>query len=117
MFIVEAVLKLQKKLIISHLLGSDPALMGLLFDPIDSTCLRDKPDALIFDAWELNAEQRILVLTAPDIWGAKGNVFVWELLKGLNDYNLSRFIGCLQKWRDLDSNAVRPEKIQGRFQV
>ncbi len=94
-------MKSQKKIIISRLLDSDRAMTAFLFDPPTSQNLREHPDVLVSDSWELTGEQRILVRAALDIWSSSGNVFLWELLNGLTHQNLSRVILALVSWREL----------------
>ena len=104
-------MELQKRIIISRLLGSDKALTAFLFDPDTSLRLRADPDMLAFDSWELRPEQQILVRAALDIWDAKGNVFFWELLKGLDGIHLTRLIHSLESWRDLKSECNQTNSI------
>src|SRR4051812_1069930 len=82
---LEVIVQVQKKQIIFRLLGSDLALMRCLFDTDTpySLRLRDSPEIIFSDAWELNEERRTLVLAALDIWDNYGNVFLWDLLNGL----------------------------------
>lgn len=98
-------MNLQKKIIISHLFGSDPALTTFLFEPTSLPRLRDNPDTLIFDSWDLNDEQRILVRAALDIWSKSGNVFLWEILDGLSHQNLTRLIFVLTRLRDFKNQT------------
>ena len=85
---------------ISLLLGSDQRLRDHLFDSADPLRLRDTPQTIAADAWELNLERRVLVLAALDFHSGQGNVFLSELLK-LNPKNLSRLINALMAWRSL----------------
>lgn len=98
-------MKSQKKIIISRLFDSDHAMTAFLFEPATSTNLREHPDVLVFDSWDLKDEQRILVRAALDIWSSSGNVFLWELLNGLSDRNLSRLILALMSWRALKTQV------------
>jgi hypothetical protein len=100
---LEVILQSQKKIIISRLLDSDHAMIAFLFEPMASANLREHPDVLASDSWELKNEQRILVRVALDIWNGSGNVFLWELLNGLSHQNLSRLIFALISYRDLES--------------
>lgn|GEM_PF-3056725 len=101
-------MRIRKKAIIFHLLGSSPEVAKFLFATPAGEQLRDEPDALLFDSWELETEQRLLVGAALDIWSSKGNVFLWELLQGLSSQNLSRLIRALECWRD--SKALQASK-------
>lgn len=92
---------------ISLLLGSDRALMSHLFDSANGLHLRDTPQAIINDAWELDYERRILLLTALDFHGERGNVLFSELLE-LNYQNLSRLIAALIVWRESGGATDRP---------
>ena len=107
LLIWEATLQLQKKIIISRLFDSNRAMTTFLFESSSSVSLREHPDIIVSDSWELNDEQRILMRAALDIWCSKGNVFLCELLNGLSDQNLSRLIQALTSWRDLKNQVSR----------
>ncbi len=98
------------KQIISLLLGSDRALMSHLVDSADSLKLRDTPQTIIADAWELSPERRTLILAALDFHSGQGNVFFSELLE-LNHQNLSRLIAALIAWRDFRGATDRPSTL------
>ena len=91
----------KKKIAISHLFASDHALTAFFFEPTFSANLRAHPNTLIFDSWDLNNEQRILVRAALDVWNKSGNIFLWEILDGLNHQSLSQLILALISLRDL----------------
>lgn len=93
-------INLQKKAIISHLLGFDQRLMTHLFDPCLPHVLRENPAVILEDSWELPLEEQMLVRAALDIWSDSGNVFLWELLK-LSPQNLSRLLVALNNCIDL----------------
>lgn len=99
------------KRIISLLLGSDRALASHLFDSAHSLKLRDTPQAIINDSWELGYERRILLLAALDFHSGQGHVFLSELLE-LNHQNLSRLIATLIAWRDLRGATDRPSTVR-----
>lgn len=109
----EVILQSQKKIIISHLLGSNHALTAFIFEPTFHAQLRASPDAIIFDSWELNNEQRILIRAALDIWNESGNVFLWEILNGLSHQNLLRLILALISLRDLKTQL---NGVNSRYQ-
>lgn len=83
--------------------------MSHLFDSADLR-LRDTPETIIADAWELSPERRILLLAALDFHSGQGNVFLSELLE-LNHQNLSRLIAALIMWRDSRGATDRPSTV------
>lgn len=108
---LEALVRSCGKRIISLLLGSDRALASHLFDSAADLKLRDTPQEIINDAWELGHERRILLLAALDFHSGQGNVFLSELLE-LNHQNLSRLIAALIAWRDLRGATDRPSTLR-----
>ncbi len=54
-------LKIQKKIIISHLFDFDPNMTAFLFEPMDSLNLRAHPEVIVFDSWEFSSENQILI--------------------------------------------------------
>ena len=63
--------------------------------------LRELPEELLADSWELDGEQRILVGAALDIWDDSGHVFLSELLNDLNEQNFRRLIFAANEYRAL----------------
>lgn len=93
----------QKKEIISRLLDYDQSTIDFLFEPVSPPCLRECPEILLEDSWELKSEQQILVRAALDIWSGSGNVFLWELINGLSEQNFAQLTGAITKYRKLKS--------------
>lgn len=91
----------QKKEIISRLLAYDQSTIDFLFEPTAAPCLREQPEILLEDSWELKSEQQILVRAALDIWSGSGNSFLWELINGLSENNLARLSIALFDCREL----------------
>ena len=94
-------LMFQKKEIISRLYDFDQRMTNFLFEPLPLPCLRESPEILLHDSWELTHEEQILVRAGLDIWNCSGQVFLWELLNGLSELNLSRLIIALAEYREL----------------
>ena len=117
LLILEATLQLQKKIIISRLFDSNRAMTTFLFESATSVSLREHPDIIISDSWELSDEQRILVRAALDIWCGSGNVFLWELLNGLSHQNFSRLILALARCRDLKNQVSRFDPAYAEAEV
>ena len=92
----------QKKAIISRLFAFDQRLTDFLFEPLALPCLRERPEVLLDDSWELKPEQQILVRAGLDIWSGGGQVFLSELLNGLSEQNLSRLIIAMVEYRGLE---------------
>jgi len=88
----------EKKALISRLLGSDPRITGFLFESPEESVLRDRPERLLQDIWELESEDRVLVRAALDIWSGSGQVFLAELLD-LNEPAFSRLLTAIQQAR------------------
>lgn len=108
---LEALVPSCGKRIISLLLGSDRELLSHLFDSAAAARLRDTPQTIMADAWELRPERRTLLLAALDFHSGQGNVFLSELLE-LNHQNLSRLIAALIAWRDLRGATDRPSTVR-----
>ena len=107
-------MKIQKKIIISRLFDFDQRKTAFLFDPIDSVQLREQPENILYDSWELCSEQQILVRAALDIWSRSGNLFLSELLDGLSHENTAKVISAIEYCKNIESNnAVLKSKAIG----
>jgi hypothetical protein len=100
----------KQKSVIFHLFDSEVRLKDFLFEPFGPPRLREKPEILLEDCWELPQEQQILVRAALDIWNGSGNVFLWELLRGLNEKNFGRLIFVLHRLRNQDATRRQNSK-------
>ena len=98
-------MKIQKKIIISHLFDSDQRLLTYLFEEPLSLNLRTHPNLIKAEVWELTSEQQTLVLSALDIWNGSGNVFLSDLLNNLETRNLYRLILALKDCHDLKTKC------------
>lgn len=88
----------EKKALISHLLGTDPRITGFLFESPEASELRDRPERLLENIWELESEDRVLIRAALDIWSGSGLVFLAELL-ALREPAFDRVLTTLQHTR------------------
>lgn len=99
---------LQKKQIISLLLGAEPKLLSFLFDSSRPHHLRESAAILIDESWEFPAEERILLRASLDFWDFTGNAFLWEILN-LNSRDFARAIFALHEYRKIQSTYERSQ--------
>lgn len=74
--------------------------MTHLFDSRASIHLRDTPQKIVANAWDLDSDQRTLILAALDFHCGYGNALLSEVLT-LNVKNLSQVINALILWRSM----------------
>lgn len=88
----------RKKIIISLLLESSPKLSDYIFEPKTDFSLRDFPEDIMSQCWELSSEDKLLARVILDIWCGHGNVFLSEILSGLNPRNRQLVLFALKKF-------------------
>ena len=79
-------------------------MIAFFFDPIHSLNLRARPEVILFDSWEFDREKQILIRAALDIWSSSGNLFLWELLNGLSQENITKIYLALVNCKNLQAN-------------
>lgn len=88
----------RKKIIISLLLESSPKISDYIFEPNTDFSLRNFPEDIISNCWELSSEEQILVRVILDIWCGHGNVFLSEIISGLSLRNRKLVLFALKKF-------------------
>ena len=83
---------------ISLLLANDPALLRLLFDPLDSS-LRASASELCEWVCGYSAGQRLLVQIALDFWSGEGNARLWDIIGILDSVRFEGFMLALEALR------------------
>ena len=101
-----------KKEIIFRLFDSDQRMIGFLFEPDNELNLRERPETLLEDAWDLPPECRVLVRTALDIWNGSGNVFLWELLNHLSYQGFHRMVLALSQAKAIEKSLHQTQRGQ-----
>lgn len=94
----------RKKLIISHLFGFDQKITDFLFESSPIPQLRERPQILLNDSWDLPVEQRILIQAALDLWNGSGQLFLSELLK-LDKTRFCRLMQALKQIRAAEEKS------------
>lgn len=88
----------RKKIVISLLLESSPKLSDYIFEPNTDFSLRDFPEDILSQCWELSSEDKLLVRVILDIWCGHGNVFLSEIFSGLSLRNRKLVLFALKKF-------------------
>lgn len=103
-------MNLQRKLIVSHLLGQSQEALSFIFEDMDAGRLRASANYLREECWSFSHEERIMLWTALYILTGEGELFVTDLLR-LNERAYSSVIAALNSTRDLPnplSPTLRP---------
>jgi hypothetical protein len=67
--------------------------------------LRLTPDALLLEANELNASDKILIQVALDFWRDSGGARLPEIIKNLEHENFIAFVRALLRIRGIDNDS------------
>lgn len=103
-------MNLQRKLIVSRLLGQSQGALSFIFEDMEAGILRAGASHLREECWLFSHEERIMLWTALFILTGEGELFVTDLLR-LNERAYSSVISALNSTRNLPnlkSPTLRP---------